>query len=76
MRIKMHDLRATGESLLRAAGSAKSEATREFYVKRARLLESLTKDVAWLDADRTVEWRAKEDTSEQVAGSQPAIPPN
>ena len=61
MQIKMHELRATGESLLRAAGSAKSEATREFYVKRARLLESLTKDVAWLDPDRTAEWRAKED---------------
>ena len=76
MRIKMHDLRATGESLLRAAGSAKSEATREFYVKRARLLESLTKDVAWLDADRTAEWRAKEDSNSQAADSQPVPPSN
>jgi hypothetical protein len=76
MRIKMHDLRATGESLLRAAGSAKSEATREFYVKRARILESLTKDVAWLDADRTVEWRAKDDSNAEAADSQSVTPRN
>ena len=76
MRIKMHDLRATGESLLRAAGSAKSEATRDFYVKRARLLESLTKDVAWLDPDRTAEWRAKEEAESPAADSQPVPPSN
>jgi hypothetical protein len=72
----MHELRATGESLLRAASAAKCEATREFYVKRAKLLESLTKDVAWLDADRLPEWRAKEEAKAQAADSRPVVPPN
>jgi hypothetical protein len=68
MRIKVHELRATGESLLRAAGAAKSEATREFYVKRARLLESLTKDVAWLDAG------AREESTTRPAEPQSSTP--
>jgi hypothetical protein len=69
----MHELRATGESLLRAAGAAKSEATREFYLKRARLLESLTKDVAWLDADAAAT-RGREESTTRPAEPPPAAP--
>lgn len=55
---KVQELRAAVERSIRAASAAKSEATREFYLKRAKMFEALAKDVAWLDSDSgsTLNW--------------------
>jgi hypothetical protein len=70
MKIRLHDLRATGDSLLRAAAGARSEATRELYRKRAKLLESLANDVTWLDAGPKPAASADQPSSEQATANQ------
>jgi hypothetical protein len=49
--LKIQELRAVRERLLIAARAAQSDASRKLYTQRAMIMESLAKDMAWLDAE-------------------------
>jgi hypothetical protein len=47
----MQELRAIRERLLIAARAAQSDASRKLYTRRAMIMESVAKEMAWLDAE-------------------------
>jgi hypothetical protein len=57
--LKTQELRAVRERLLIAARAAQSDASRKLYTRRAMIMESLAKDMAWLDAEQNATLRTE-----------------